>query len=383
MKLPVFGTVAITLLAVASPVLARPDMPQASQHAVCGPEGQGTARCHAHVVDNGKGTPVVNVTPTGYGPAQFAAAYGITGSSTATIAIVDAYDDPNAESDLNVYSNYYGLPSCTTANGCFKKIDQRGGTRYPRGNAGWALEISLDLQAAHAACPTCKLLLVEADSNSFANLMAAEDRAAAMPGVAAISNSWGGSEFSSETTYDSHFNHPGIATTVSSGDSGYGAEYPAASQYVTAVGGTTLAMSGATYTGETAWSGAGSGCSAYESKPVWQTDSGCARRSIADVSADADPATGASVYDSVVYQGQKGWFKVGGTSLAAPLVAAVYAEAGIPSGAAANALPYATPSGLHDVFSGSNGSCGTYLCIAGAGYDGPTGVGTPFGLSAF
>jgi hypothetical protein len=299
-----------------------------------------------------------------------------------TIAIVDAYDDPNAESDLAVYRSQFSLPPCTSSNGCFRKVNQTGGSTYPNANSGWAQEISLDLDMASAVCPNCKILLVEASSNSFANLGTAEDYAAANANV--VSNSYGGSEFSSETssTYNGHYNHPGVAITVSSGDNGYGAEFPAASQYVTAVGGTSL-QSDSSNRGwnETAWSGAGSGCSAYVSKPSWQTDSGCTRRTIADVSAVADPNTGVSVYDT--YRAG-GWLVFGGTSVSAPLVGSVYALAGNAGSVTYGSFPYSHGNALNDVVSGSNGSCGgSYLCTAGPGYDGPTGLGTPNGLGAF
>lgn len=356
----------------------------ANYRAACGAVPADSARCHAQVVTDARGNPLATTSPTGYGPQQFQTAYGVAGlTSTQTIAIVDAYDDPRAESDLNTFSTTFGLPSCTTANGCFSKVNQSGGTKYPRANQGWALEISLDVQAAHGMCPTCKILLVEASSNSFANLMAAVDYATAHANV--VSNSYGAAEFSGETSYDSHFNHPGVPITVSSGDAGYGVEYPAASQYVTAVGGTTLNLTSSnTRLSETAWSGAGSGCSAYEPKGSWQTDSGCAKRAVADVSADADPSTGASVYDSYGYQGQKGWFRVGGTSLSAPLIASVYALAANGAGTLFGSYPYANVASLYDVASGSNGSCGgSYLCTAGPGYDGPTGLGTPNGTGGF
>ena len=361
---------------------------RASSHAVCPAALVGFARCHSQVVTDARGNPQATASPTGYGPVQFQTAYGLPSSTAGagqTIGIVDAYDDPSAESDLGVYSSTYGLPACTTANGCFKKVNQSGGTNYPRADQGWALEISLDVQVAHAVCPNCKILLVEARSNSFANLLTAEDYATARASV--VSNSWGGSEFSSETSssYDGHFNRPGVPITVSSGDGGYGVEYPAASQYVTAVGGTTLNLNpDNTRASETVWSGAGSGCSAYEPKPAWQSDAGCAHRTVADVSADADPNTGASVYDSYGYQGQRGWFQVGGTSLAAPLIGSVYALAGNGASSTYGSYPYAHTSSLYDVVSGSNGSCGgSYLCTAGAGYDGPTGLGTPSGGGGF
>jgi subtilase family serine protease len=354
---------------------------------VCpGPAAAGSARCHAHVQTDEKGNPNASSGPSGYGPSQFISAYGLPTNVTSapTVAIVDAYDDPKIESDLGVFSSQFKLAACTTANGCFKKVNQTGGTIYPQSNAGWALEIALDVETVHGICPNCKILLVEANSSSFADLLTAEDYAAQHADV--VSNSWGGSEFSSETGYDSHFNHMGIPITVSSGDSGYGVQYPASSQYVTAVGGTTLRLSGGTRTSETVWSGAGSGCSAYEPKPNWQKDTGCSHRTVADVAADADPNTGAAVYDSVRYQGRSGWFQVGGTSLAAPLIAAVYALAGNSSNTVYGSFPYSSSvaSGLYDVTSGSNGSCGgSYLCTGVAGYDGPTGNGTPKGTSAF
>jgi subtilase family serine protease len=360
----------------------------ASHKPVCpGPAAFGTARCHSHVVTDKNGNPNAASTPSGYGSVQFRTAYNLTasGSSATTIGIVDAYDDPNIESDLGVYSSTYGLPSCTTANLCFKKVNQTGGTSYPRKDAGWSLEIALDVEIAHAVCPNCKILLVEANSNSFANLIAAEDYAVAHATI--VSNSWGGGEFSTETTsaYDGHFNHVGHPITFSSGDGGYGVEYPAASQYVTAVGGTTLNLnSNNTYKSETVWSGAGSGCSAYEPKPTWQKDAGCVRRTVADVSADADPNTGAAVYDTVRYQGRSGWFQVGGTSLSSPLIAAAYALAGNAASTTDGSYPYGHTSSLHDVTSGSNGSCGgSYLCTGKVGYDGPTGNGTPNGTTAF
>jgi len=358
----------------------------ANSKPVCpGPAAPGTARCHSHVVTDKNGSPNASGSPSGYGPVQFRTGYSLTatGSSTTTIGIVDAYDDPNIESDLGVYSTQFSLPSCTTTNGCFKKVNQTGGSSYPQKNAGWALEISLDVEIAHAICPSCKILLVEATSNSFANLLAAEDYAAAHATI--VSNSWGGGESSGETSNDSHFNHIGLPITFSSGDGGYGVEYPAASQYVTAVGGTTLNLnSNNTYKSETVWSGAGSGCSAYETKPTWQKDSGCVRRTVADVAADADPNTGAAVYDTVRYLGRLGGFQVGGTSLASPLIAAVYALAGNATNTADGSYPYSHTSSLHDVTSGSNGSCGgSYLCTGVVNYDGPTGNGTPNGTGGF
>ena len=351
---------------------------------VCPGAAFGAARCHSLVNVDNAGAPLATAAPRGYGPADLASAYKLgSGGAGKTIAIVDAYDDPNAESDLAVYRSQFGLPACTTANGCFRKVDQSGGTHYPRGNQGWAEEISLDLDMASAICPSCKILLVEATTNAFSNLTAAVDRAAAM-GATVISNSYGGSEYSGEVSDQSHYNHPGIAITVSSGDNGYGAEFPASSQYVTAVGGTSLtkASNSRGWT-ETAWSGAGSGCSAYIAKPSWQTDAGCARRTVADVSAIADPNTGVAVYDTYrLHPG--GWLVFGGTSVSAPIIASVYAVAGNTSSITYGSYPYSHRTALFDVTSGSNGSCGgTYLCTAVSGFDGPTGLGTPNGTTAF
>jgi hypothetical protein len=324
-------------------------------------------------------------TPAGYGPGDLRSAYKLTGngSATETVAIVDAYDDPNAESDLAAYRSQYGLGACTTANGCFRKVNESGGTSYPAPDSGWAGEISLDLDMVSAIAPGAHILLVEATSATMTDLGASVNEAVAL-GAKFVSNSYGGGESAGDLAYDTtYFNHPGVAITASSGDSSYGVEYPAASQYVTAVGGTSLtAASNGRGWSESAWSGAGSGCSAYDPKPAWQTDSGCPRRTVADVSAVADPNTGVAVYDSY---GQSGWVVFGGTSVASPIIASVYALAGVPGTADRPAkYPCQHTYALFDVTSGSNGSCSpAYLCTAGPGYDGPTGLGTPDGFSAF
>jgi subtilase family serine protease len=337
-----------------------------------------------------------SATPTGYGPSDLQDAYGLTAASSSngagqTIAIVDAYDDPNAAADLATYRSYYGLPACTVANGCFKKVSQTGSTTsLPTADSGWAGEISLDLDMVSAIAPNAKILLVEASSSSMANLGKAVNEAVTL-GAKFVSNSYGGSESSSDTSYDSsYFNHPGVAITVSAGDEAYGAEYPAGSKYVTSVGGTKLSTS-STSRGwtESVWKtssteGTGSGCSAYDAKPSWQTDTGCTKRMISDVSAVADPATGVSVYDSYGSDGT-GWNTYGGTSASAPIIASVYALAGTPSSSSYPAqFPYKNTSALNDVTSGNNGSCTTsYFCTAATGYDGPTGLGTPQGTGAF
>ncbi len=331
------------------------------------------------------------VAVSGYGPSDLDSAYNVptTLGSGKTVAIVDAYDDPNAASDLSTYRSNFGLPACTTANGCFKKVNQNGAASpLPAGNTGWASEIMLDLEMVSAICPNCHILLVEANSPTTANLGTAVNTAVAQ-GAAAVSNSYGGSESSSETSADnSYYKHAGVAIVASSGDSGYGVEYPAASPYVTAVGGTSLTRaSNARGWSESVWStssteGAGSGCSAFEPKPSFQTDTGCARRTVADVSADADPATGVAVYDSY---GSGGWTVFGGTSVASPIIGAMYALATSPAPAAfPNSYPYADPSALNDVTTGHTATCSpAYLCTAEVGYDGPTGLGTPNGAAAF
>jgi subtilase family serine protease len=329
-----------------------------------------------------------NVVPDGYGPADLQSAYNAPSATNGvgqTVAIVDAYDDPTAESDLAAYRAQFGLPACTTANGCFDKIAQDGTKNYPAADASWATEISLDVDMVSAMCPKCHILLVEASDNASSNLGVGVNTAVKL-GANVVSNSYGGSESSFETSEDTaYYNHPGVAIVASAGDDGFGVEYPAASPDVVAVGGTSLSRSLVDSRGwtETAWGGAGSGCSAYEPKPVWQTDSGCSKRSVSDVSAVADPATGVAVYDS--YGGAGGWGQFGGTSASAPIVGAMYALADNPSSnGKMPSFPYAHTQKLNDVISGSNGTCGgSYLCTAGTGYDGPTGLGTPNTADAF
>ncbi len=364
--------------------VAGADGPSVRSKPACGDAPpMGHARCHARIVVDGADAFVVHATPAGYGPTQLRSAYGITGTGQKkrVIAIVDAYHYATAEADLAVYRSQFGLPPCTKANGCFHQVDQNGGTNYPGTNLGWNQEAALDLQMASAMCPKCTLVLVEGNSNSFANLATAVNTSATIPHILAISNSYGGGE-SGTQSFESSYNHLGVAITVSSGDGGYGVEFPAASPHVTAVGGTSLrTASNARGWTETAWGGAGSGCSAVYAKPTWQVDAGCARRTVADVSAVADPNTGVAVY-APISANQSSWLVFGGTSVAAPLIAGIYAINGTP--ATYGSDPYAHTSALWDVTSGANGSCGgSYLCTAGVGYDGPTGLGTPNGPSAF
>ncbi|HEX3708041.1 MAG TPA: S53 family peptidase [Mycobacteriales bacterium] len=362
-------------------------------------------------LSNGSVRPQASSGPTGYGPSDLRSAYNLTSASTSggtgqTVAVVDAFDDPNAQADLNTYRAQFGLPACGA--GCFSKVNQSGAASpLPKVDTGWAQEESLDIDMVSAICPNCHILLVEASSTSTSDLAASVNEAAAL-GATEISNSYGGGEASSETSLNSAYSHAGIAITASAGDSGYGVEFPAAAPTVTAVGGTTLSRaSNPRGWTETVWgsagggllglggsaSGTGSGCSAYEAKPSWQKDAGCTKRTVADVSADANPSTGVAVYDSTAdSSGNVGWLEFGGTSVASPIIAAVYAIAGNAASTSGASYAYAHTSSLNDVTSGTNGSCGgllsggsakKYLCTAGAGYDGPTGLGTPNGTGAF
>jgi N-acetylneuraminic acid mutarotase len=335
-----------------------------------------------------------NTTPAGYGPSGIQSAYKLPAATgSPLVAIVDAFDDPNAESDLATYRAQYGLPACTTANGCFEKVAQDGSTNYPPpppASDDWVSEETLDLDAVSAACPACRILLVEADNDTDPTSLPAAVQTARTMGAKIISMSWGGSENGTENSQDSqYFDYPGIVYTASSGDYGYSAGpiYPSTSQYTVSVGGTTLTSAPGTARGwtESAWDGAGSGCSADVTKPSFQSSiTACGTRAATDISADADPNSGLAVYNSY---SDSGWDVYGGTSLAAPLIAAMYALAGGPAaGTTPASYPYFDPNqatDLNDVTSGSTGSCTpSVLCTAGSGWDGPTGLGTPNGVAA-
>jgi subtilase family serine protease len=344
---------------------------------VCpGPAAHGSVRCIAWARPNASRSPV------GLTPATMKAAYGFSTSVTAgtgkTIALVDAYDDPTAANDLGVFSTQFSLPACTTANGCFTKVNQTGGTKYPSANAGWALEISLDIEWAHAIAPAAKILLVEANSSSFSNLLAAEDYASAHANY--VSNSWGGSEFSGESAYDSHFVRSGVVFFVAAGDSGLPAEYPSASPNVISVGGTLLTFNtNGTLASETGWANGGGGCSSYETAASAQSGySGyaqvkCAgKRATPDVSMDAAPNSGAAVYDSTKYSGQSGWWQVGGTSLSSPIWAGRSADAGVVTNAG---YVYGNNLTFRDITSGNNGAAclvGFDLCSGRGSWTGAT-----------
>ncbi|MGH3549820.1 MAG: Ig-like domain repeat protein [Pseudonocardiaceae bacterium] len=385
--LVVIATVPVALgaaaRATAAPVTLAASHPTAR---VC-PDKANVLVCFAiRQIDTVQPNLAANVAPNGFGPADLRSAYNLTatGSATMTVAIVDAFDDPNAESDLATYRSTFGLPACTTANGCFRKVNQSGqASPLPATDTGWAGEISLDVDMVSAICPSCHILLVEANRPTLANLGAAVNTAVNQ-GAKFVSNSYGGPENGTENSSDnSYFNHPGVVITASSGDNGFGVSYPASGEGVTAVGGTSLTRdTSARGWSETVWSGAGSGCSGSVAKPVFQVGvtTGCPNRAEADVAAVADPQTGVAVYQTF---GDTGWAVYGGTSAAAPIIASVYALAGNAGVSDSASYPYAHPGALNDVTSGSNGTCGAPLCTAGAGYDGPTGLGTPQGSAAF
>ncbi len=369
------------------------------------------ARRQARAQAAGERLTVANKSPNlnALTPQSLHAAYSLPSETAAaslqTVAIVDAYNDPTAEADLAVYDQQFGLPACTTANGCFRRVNEQGhSSPLPKTQGEWATEITLDVQMAHAVCQNCHLLLVEANSSSYSDLGAAVN-AAVSAGATVISNSYGGPESSPYASLNGPYHHPGVVITVSTGDCGYlneacpqaaAANFPADSPDVVAVGGTTLTHSGETWS-SSAWSGGGSGCSQVFTAPLWQSAianyaaTGCSGgRSVADVAAVGDPATGVAIYDSTpVGNGDPiGWGIVGGTSAASPIVAGEFALAG---GARGVQFPASTlyshiaeSSKLYDVSSGSNGSCsGTTSCQAAVGFDGPTGVGSPVGLNAF
>jgi subtilase family serine protease len=277
------------------------------------------------------------------------------------------------------------LPPCTTRNGCFRKVNEHGhAAPLPRRDPDWSVEISLDLDAVSAACPGCRILLVEGNSSSVRDLGIAENTAVAL-GAKIVSNSYGLDEFNGMQTFaQKYYTHRGVAIVASSGDFGFGLpQFPAVLRSTIAVGGTSLTRAATTRGwAEHAWWGAGSGCSGYVQKPVWQTDDHCPTRMVADVSAVADPASGFLVYDTFGLGSDNGYIQVGGTSLSAPLIAGMIARAGNPRELSTARYIYEHASALHDVRGGSNGYCGgDYLCSGKPGYDGPTGMGSPRGLA--
>ena len=365
---------------------------------VCGAPAAGHAACDAIVRTTATGTPAITpatdvaALPSGYGPADLASAYRLpkTGGAGQTIAVVDAAGDPNIAADIATYRAEYGLPACTTDTGCLQVVGQDGGAPPAYGNQNWGVETALDMDMVSAACPGCHLLLVVASTPSFADLATAEQTAVRL-GATVISNSYGSYEQVGVQDYAAAYQHPGVAVVASSGDDkfGYngtlgGTQFPASVPSVTAVGGTRLVPDAGTARGwdETAWQDGGSGCSAYFAKPAYQTDPNCHMRTVADVSAVADPDTGVAVYDSALAKGG-GWLVVGGTSVAAPLIAGMYGLAGNAGTVQTPGYLYHHASQFNDITSGSNGYCASpvnYLCNAKPGYDAPTGLGTPNGV---
>jgi hypothetical protein len=391
----------LTFAASASAQPARPAQAAAGHHwkRACPSAKAGKAACNVLVNTDVAEQPSMAITPAataptsdGFGPSSLQSAYQLPSSTAGTgqtVAVVDAMDDPNAAADLATYRADFGLPAC--GSGCFTKVGQTGSTTSlpaASGSSGWATEESLDIDMVSAICPNCHILLVEANSASDANLGAAVNEAVAL-GAKFVSNSYGGPESTSDPTFDTEFyKHAGVAITASAGDDGFEVEYPAASQFVTAVGGTALkTASNARGWTESTWNtssteGTGSGCSKDDAKPTWQTDTGCAKRTNNDVSAVADPATGVAVFDTY---DQSGFLEVGGTSASSPIIAATYALAGTPAaGTFPSSYLYQHTGSLFDVTTGSTATCSpSYLCTAGVGYDGPTGLGTPDGVAAF
>jgi len=385
----------------ATSTVQRPALP-AGQHYVCPPAKPGQMTCLSIVraVHMSGMVPAAGITPSAngpYAPTDLRKAYRLTGASAnrgkgKTIAIVDAFNDPRANADLKVYRSHFHLPACTTSNHCLRIVNQNGKAHpLPAGNQNWGVEISLDLDMVSAVCPKCHILLVEAKNNSTANLGTAVNRAVKM-GAKFVSNSWGGPEFSGENHFSHFFNHPGRVINFASGDLGFGTTFPADLQYVTSVGGTHLVhKAGARGWSESVWgsasggNGTASGCSNGQAKPSWQNQDrkagGCFTRTENDVAAVADPATGVIVFDTF---GEPGGIEVGGTSASTPIITGIYALSGSPK---TNTYPaeysYLRKGHLFDVIGGANGNCGTYLCQGLAGFDGPTGLGTPNGIMAF
>ncbi len=382
------GVIAIAGLAAVQPMAsAMPAQPAAGTHVAraCSAHVRpGTPVCQALIHAGADGSVISSAKPlaSAFGPADIQKAYNLTGlqSGGRTVAIVDAYGYSGLEADLATFRSTYGLPPCTKANGCLQVMDEHGGTNYPPNDSGWDLEQALDVDSVSAACPDCKILVVQG-LLTIEDLEIAENTAAAQPGVVAISNSYTDGQGPNNPAYD----HPGIAITAATGDTGFnGGEFPASDTHVVAVGGTSVFADGSTRGfHESAWSGAGSGCGTNP-QPRWQkkAKTTCTTHAQADISAAADPNNGGlNIYCGSFCGGFTG---VGGTSEASPIIAAVFALSGKTTKYPAKFLYKKTNQQyLYDTTTGSNGSCGVPLCTARAGWDGPTGMGTPHGVLAF
>jgi subtilase family serine protease len=322
----------------------------------------------------------------GYQPSDLQVIYNVpqSGGAGQTIGIVVAMNDPNAASDLAVYRSTMGLTPCTTATGCLRFAAENGSSTLPAGDQDWGQEMSIDLDMASAICQQCKLLVVEANSADIEDLTTSVSTAISL-GATVVSNSYATPETAATDADNSKWDHPGVPIVAGAGDSGYGVNWPAASSYVTAVGGTTV-LPILSYTAilESAWADTGSGCSSGIAKPSWQTDALCKKRTVNDVSAIANPVPGVAVYDTYFSSASdQGWNVYGGTSVATPIVAGMYALAGNGSTIDNASRIYANSGSLNNIILGANSLCLSYLCTAGLGYNGPTGIGTPNGTGAF
>jgi hypothetical protein len=394
----VFAVLALAVGPFGAPAAA-PALTAAAAAPLSASPGQGGAVPALAVIRNQNHLserPLAPVQTPGYSPAALRSAYNVVKASAAggrgeTVAVVSAYRDPDAAANLAVYRSHYKLGACTVASGCLRIRNEHGGTGgLPAANSTWAMLQTVQLDAISALCPKCRLLLVEAASTSVTDLGTAENAAVAA-GARFDANGWGMLEFTGDDSYARYFDHPGSAIVFAAGGNGYASTFPAALQYVTAVGGTTLTRSAFNSRGwaEVPWAKTGSRCAILAAKPSWQradatAGTGCLNRTENDVAADADPATGISVYDTY---GSNGWTKAGGAGLAAAIVTAVYALAGTPAaGSYPASYPYQHAGRLYDVSGGPVGDCPPvreYLCTAEHGYDGPTGLGTPDGTAAF
>lgn len=377
------GALAAVVVAVAGFAPAAAAAPVS--RAACPDPGPGRARCLTTFAPGAIRT--LADGPVGWGADDLASAYRLPAAAgpDTVVGISIAYDAPNLEADLAAYRAQYGLPPCTTANGCFTKVNQRGAaTPLPAADFGWALESTLDVSMVSAACPSCRIVVVEGDSPGFADLAETEDTAVRL-GAKVVSNSYGARESGAPLAFASHYQHPGVTVVASSGDAGFtAASYPAVLASTVAVGGTTLARDPGSPRGwaESAWQYGGSGCSAYIAKPAWQRDTHCGKRTVADVAAAAEDI-------AIHYADAGGWLPVNGTSASAPFIAGLYGRSGH-AGTAQPADLYAHATQFVDITAGNNDpsgggkKCGgDYLCVAGPGYDAPTGVGVPNGLTGF
>ncbi|MCH6470302.1 S53 family peptidase [Sinomonas terrae] len=396
-KILAAGATALLFLGLVAPTAwaaPGPDPHSERSRPICPAPLTSEGQCTARQAVDAAGRAITNAAAppsTALTPAQLQGAYGLAGLSAGgkTIAIVDAYGYPNLERDLAVYRSQFKLPPCTTANGCLTIRNQSGGTKLPRFDLGWAQEQALDVDAVSAACPDCSIAVFQASAQSLTDLGTAVQTAAHLPGVVAVSNSYAFHD-APDSTYGTYYDHPGVAVTASAGDWGYkGAYYPASSSYAVGVGGTSLVQAtNARGWNETAWSGTGSGCSSFNAAlpPASAFNTGCPGRAMNDVSAVSDPNNGGLAVYYPTSSAKSTWSQLGGTSEASPIIASVFALSGRTgsNSTPANWIPYTSASNLFDVTAGSNGACSpTQWCTAGAGWDGPTGLGTPNGVGGF